>query len=222
MCGITGIFSLSGKPVENAAVRIQAMTNMLVHRGPDYQGVYVSSDGLAALGNTRLAIVDPNCREPQPMISGDGGAVLTFNGEIYNHQNLRRELSEKHVPLRSNMDTEVVLEGIRNFSPSYIVRLDGMWAFAYYDEGERKLLLSRDLMGERHIYYRATNDELVFASEPTPIIADASEYLDFDRDCVLTAIRFNVPPPGRSLIKGIQRMLPGHDLIARTGAVMEE
>mgnify|MGYP002630776445 CR=1 FL=1 len=222
MCGIAGIFSLSGRPIARAETRIRRMTDMLIHRGPDSQGIYVADSGLVALGNTRLAIVDPNCREPQPMISGDGGAVLSFNGEIYNHPEMRRHLGEKSVALRTHIDTEIVLEGIRRFGPGFLNKLDGMWAIAYHDIAEGSLMLSRDLMGERHIFYRVTGDELVFASEPGPIVADSPEALSIDYDAALSAIRFGGPPPGRSLVNGIRRMLPGHDLFARPGKGIEE
>lgn len=221
MCGIAGIVSLTNTPIHDARRRIQRMTSMLFHRGPDYQGTYVSPDGFAALGNTRLAIVDPNCREAQPMVSGDGSAYITFNGEIYNYPAVRELLSQRNVPLRTHIDTESVLEGIRHFGRDFIHSLDGMWAFAYYDLKQRMLMLSRDLMGERHVYYRITKDEFIFASEPTPIVADSEEQLSLDPDIALSAIRFGAPPPGQSLITGIRRMLPGHDLIVEGGAIRE-
>lgn len=222
MCGIAGIFSLSGKPIPRARQRIARMTDMLTHRGPDFQGVYVADDGLAALGNTRLAIVDPACRERQPMISADGGGVLSFNGEIYNHLAMRRQLEQQSVALRTHIDTEIVLEGVRRFGLSFLEKFDGMWAFAYYDIAQRTLMLSRDLMGERHIFYKVSDDELVFASEPTPIVADCEDPLSIDYDAALTALRFGAPPPGRTLVKGIERVLPGRDLIAGPGRGVEQ
>jgi asparagine synthase (glutamine-hydrolysing) len=217
MCGIAGVFSLTGEPVRNVRNRTQQMIKMLDHRGPDDQGVYVSDDGLVGLGNNRLAITDPNCKEPLPMVSSDGRAALTFNGEIYNHRDLRENLLNKSTTFKTHIDTEIVLEGIRNRGLGFQDELDGIWAFAYYDSIKKSIVLSRDLMGERHLFYRLTDTELIFASEPAPIIADSSKPLSFDYSDALTAIRFCAPAPGRSLIGDIQRLLPGHQLIASPG-----
>lgn len=217
MCGIAGILSLNGKPIANADERIWRMTRQLEHRGPDYQGVYLSPDGMLALGNTRLAIVDPHNPTPQPMTTTDGAAVLSFNGEIYNYLDLRRDLEGRGVAFRTRMDTEVLLEGLRLDGEAFLERLDGMWAFADYDVNRRRLLLGRDLMGERHVFYRVADGELTFASEPTPLVRDAAGPLRLDFGAIVTALRFHAPPPGRSLVEGIHRLLPGHVMTVEVG-----
>ncbi len=222
MCGIAGIFSLSKRPIERAEERVGRMTELLRHRGPDSQGVYVSPDRVIALGNTRLAIVDPGCAVTQPIESLDGGAVLSFNGEIYNHSDLRAHLADKGIRFRTRMDTEVLLEGLRLEGTSFLDRVDGMWAFGYYDCRARRLFLSRDLLGERHVFYRIEGDELIFASEVKPILADAGRPFDTDFAALVTALRYHSAPPGKTLVAGVRRILPGHLLIADTRAGVEE
>lgn len=222
MCGIAGIFSLSGKPIANAEGRVRKMLSLLKHRGPDSQGIYLSSDGLCALGNTRLAIVDPHSSLVQPLPTMDGKWVLNFNGEIYNYLELRGWLQEKGVRFRSKTDTEVLLEGLRLEGEGFLGRLDGMWAFAYYDVVQQRLLLSRDLLGERHLFYREEGEELIFASEIKPLLADGTSSWEIDFESFLTAFRYFAPAPGRTMVKGICRMRPGHHIVAEAGKKIGE
>ena len=217
MCGIAGIFSLSGKPIQNAEERIQRMTMMLKHRGPDNQDIYVSNDRIVALGNTRLAIVDPACELKQPLTTSDNQLVLSFNGEIYNYVDLRKELEQKGIGFRSRMDTEVLLEGLRLEGEAFLQQLDGMWAFAYYNTEQRRLLISRDLMGERHLFYRKTKDFLIFASEVAPILADSNDSFNLDFESFIVSLQYFAAPPGRSMVEGVSRLLPGHNLTAKIG-----
>jgi len=222
MCGLAGIFSLSGKPIENAASRILAMTNRLKHRGPDAQGTLVSDDGLLALGNTRLAITDPSAPIQLPLYSQDGSSAISFNGEIYNYEEIREQMKGKDLSFRHRTDTEVLVEGLRMYGDSFLSQLDGMWAFAFYDFKRSRLLLSRDLMGERHLFYRILDGELIFASEPLPILADRGKPETVDIAGFVTALRYNAAPPGRTLVDGIKRLLPGHNLIASAGQNCQE
>ena len=217
MCGIAGIFSISGKPIQNAEERIKRMTMMLKHRGPDNQGIYVSNDRIVALSNTRLAIVDPACELKQPLTTSDNKLVLSFNGEIYNYTDLRMELEQRDIKFRSRMDTEVLLEGLRLEGEAFLKKLNGMWAFALYDLDNRRLLLSRDILGERHIFYHVQNDELIFASEVKPLLYDSSSYFDIDFESFVTSLHYFSAPPGRSMIKGVYRMLPGCNMKVEVG-----
>ena len=217
MCGIAGIFSISGKPIQNAEERIQRMTMILKHRGPDNQGIYVSNDRIVALGNTRLAIVDPACELKQPLTTSDNQLVLSFNGEIYNYVDLRKELEQKGIGFRSRMDTEVLLEGLRLEGEDFLKKLKGMWTFAFYDLDNRKLILSRDILGERHIFYHVQNEELVFASEVKPLLTDSNSIFEIDFESFITSLQYFSAPPGRSMIKGIYRMFPGHNMKVEVG-----
>lgn len=221
MCGIGGIVSLSGKPVADAERRIGRMMSLLRHRGPDRQGIYLSPDGLAAFTNTRLAIVDVGTDFDVPMVSIDGGSVLTFNGEIYNFEDERNRLLGRGVRFRTRSDTEVLLEGLRLEGEDFLDRLDGFWGFGYYDVKAGRLILSRDLLGERHVFYCADSDELIFASEMNPVLAVYQGPLDIDVGGMVSAFRFRAAPPGRTLVNGVGRLLPGYNLIAsaRTGEV---
>lgn len=212
MCGIVGILSLSGKPIPDAKERVGRMNRMLQHRGPDGDGVYLSPDRSLALGNTRLAIVDPATPVAQPMATRDGSFVLSFNGEIYNHSELRDQLRNKGIVFRTHTDTEVLLEGLRLEGEPFLEKLEGMWAFAFYDASRRQLLLSRDLMGERHLFFRQDKEELVFASEVKPLLADSKNIFEIDFDSFLTSLQYFAAPPGRSMVKGVQRLLAGHNM----------
>lgn len=222
MCGLVGIFAFGGKPVANAEMRIRRMTEMLRHRGPDAEGIWVSPDGLCALGNTRLAITDPEAPIELPARSRDGSAVLTFNGEIYDYQEQRAALEARGIAFRYRTDTEVLLEGLRLDGEKFLDRLDGMWAFGYYDIDQRKLLLGRDIMGERHVFYWIRDGELIFASEPLPILADGEATTEIDFDAVVCALLYHAPPPGRTLVRGLKRMRPGHLLRAASGEAPSE
>jgi len=212
MCGIAGIVSLNGRPVSDGRHRVGRMIALLRHRGPDGEGVFASADGLAVIGNTLLSIVDPHRDFSVPMTTADGEAVLSFNGEIYDHEDQRTRLAGKGLRFRTRTDTEVLLQGYRLEGDAFLQRLDGFWGFAYYDSPSRHLILSRDLLGERHVFYHVTTDEIIFASEVNPILAVATSTLDLDFEAVVGAFRFRTPPPGRTIVAGVSRLLAGHNL----------
>jgi asparagine synthase (glutamine-hydrolysing) len=212
MCGIAGIISLSGRPIPDAHKRVAEMNRLLHHRGPDGQGVFVSSDRLVALGNTRLAITDPGTPLDLPLRSADDNCVLTFNGEIYDYLEHRKHFESKGARLRTTTDTEVLLCGLQASGEDFLRDIDGMWAFAYYDARINQVILSRDLLGERHVFYRVVDGEFIFASEPLPILADRGKPEQIDWEGLVTSLRYYSAPPGRTLVKGLKRMLPGHNL----------
>ncbi|OGQ47999.1 MAG: asparagine synthase (glutamine-hydrolyzing) [Deltaproteobacteria bacterium RIFCSPLOWO2_02_FULL_46_8] len=197
---------------------------MLIHRGPDSHDTYLSPDGICALGYTRLAIVDPTNRIAQPLKTPNGEAVISFNGEIYNYLEVRERLIRKGVSFRTRMDTEVLLEGLYREGEQFLQDLDGMWAFAYYDVPKKTLLLSRDLMGERHIFYHIDREtgEFIFASEVAPILAIGKKPFSLDQEAVVTALRFSAAPPGRTLLKEIQRIHAGHSIRLQVDSPINE
>ena len=210
MCGIAGIVSLTNKSIPNIDNRIKFMVGDLDHRGPDSKGFFVNSSKSLAIGSTRLAIVDPGSDIPSPLISNDKNHILAFNGEIYNHHQLRSSLKSKNVIFKTNSDTEVLLQGLIKKNLSYLNEVDGMWSFAFYDQSKDKLILSRDVMGERHLFYTICRDEFIFASEVDPIIKTMKEKADIDFHSMITSVRYNSAYPGKTLIKQIKRLLPGH------------
>lgn len=209
MCGIFGIVSLTGAPLLNAEARVGSAIAAMRHRGPDSQGVFVSRDGCVALGHARLAIVDPSSQLPQPLVTPDGNGVLSFNGEVYNHRELRQRLTQNGAGFRSSMDTEVLLNGLCSEGIGFLDRVDGMWSFAFYDQRTRRLTLSRDVMGERHLFFVKGSTELVFSSEVRPILMDGAESGGLDFDCILSSLQFNSAPVGKTLLRNVRRLRPG-------------
>src|SRR5438876_11475627 len=161
MCGITGIFNLDDKPV--SATILKRMTDSIAHRGPDGDGQYV--EGAVGLGHRRLAIIDLSEAGHQPMMSACGRYVITYNGEIYNFQELRTELEAKGYRFHSRTDTEVVLNAFVEWGEKCLDRFNGMFAFAIWDKRERKLLLARDRYGIKPIYYARCGNSFLFGSE---------------------------------------------------------
>ena len=186
MCGIAGIFHRDGRPA--SGVLMKAMTDLIAHRGPDGEGQYV--DGPLGLGHRRLSIIDLTDAARQPMASCDGRFVMSYNGEIYNFQELKTELSARGHLFRSRGDSEVLLAAFREWGLSALNRLNGMFAFGIWDRQERKLTIARDRFGVKPLYYVLINDMFLFASEikafrglpefyPRMNIGGLAEYLTF-------------------------------------------
>src|SRR5262245_51935384 len=168
MCGIIGV--VSRRPVERDL--IVQMRDSLRHRGPDDRGVWQSDDGRVTLGHRRLAIVDLSQRGHQPMSDRSGKLWITFNGEIYNYRELRRQLEARGYLFRTATDTEVILEAYREWGRDCLTRLNGMFAFGLYDSTKRVLLMARDRVGEKPLFYSHTAGKLALASELKALMAD--------------------------------------------------
>src|SRR5690242_17138663 len=149
MCGIAGV--VASVPVEPGIV--VRMRDALAHRGPDHAGLWRSTDGRVCLGHRRLAIIDLDERSNQPMVSHDGRFVITFNGEIYNYQGLRRLLERDGARFLTDSDTEVLVEAYRRWGADALDRLSGMFAFAIWDQDTQRLFCARDRAGEKPFYY---------------------------------------------------------------------
>ena len=180
MCGIAGVVSSS--PV--AAATGEKMRDLLAHRGPDHAGLWSSAGGRVRLANRRLAIIDLSPEANQPFVSGDGRYAITFNGEIYNFREVRRELEKEGVQFRTSSDTEVVVEAWRRFGVEALDRLSGMFAFAIWDERDRRLFCARDRAGEKPLYYAEFSGAFLFASELKAIVS----YPAFPRRLDMTAV----------------------------------
>lgn len=161
MCGIAGIFNLTGEPASPVVLR--GMVDALAHRGPDGNGVWTHDN--VGLGHARLAVLDTSSRGAQPMASKDGEWSITFNGCIYNFRELREELRDLGHRFESETDTEVIAEGLAAWGPDVVKRFNGMFAIAAYNRRERQLFLIRDRFGVKPLYYWFTSRALVFASE---------------------------------------------------------
>lgn len=180
MCGIAGAAYLNHDRASRAVM--QRMTRKLAHRGPDGEGIYV--DGPVGLGHRRLAIIDLSPAGAQPMGNEDGTIVLTYNGEIYDFQTLRRELQSRGHHFRSATDSEIILHAYEEWGEACVERFNGIFAFALWDRPRRRLLLARDRHGVKPLYWYARNGVLVFASEIKAIL----EHPDVPRQVCLPAL----------------------------------
>ena len=209
MCGIAGFWS----PSLSASVRreaIRAMTHRLAHRGPDADGHWVPADTPIALGHRRLAILDLSATGAQPMWSANGRYVLTYNGEIYNFRELRDRLHAAGAVFRGTSDTEVLLAGFEAWGITETLRqATGMFALAVWDVREQELVLSRDRVGEKPLYFGVCEDSLVFASELKAIRQHPHFRGEIDRSAVALLMRYGYVPAPYSIYRGIGKVTPG-------------
>jgi len=215
MCGIAGIVHVDRhRTVDPEALR--AMSDALAHRGPDDAGEHISAG--AALASRRLAIVDTSSLGRMPMLSDDGQVALVFNGEIYNHIELRTALRERGWRFRSGADSEVLLKLYLQDGIQAVQHLIGMFAFAIWDAGKRSLVLGRDRLGVKPLLYRESADGIRFASEMRGLLAEPGFEPEVDPEAVhhLIALRF-VPRPRTPFI-GVRQLPPAHLLIHEGGA----
>ncbi len=211
MCGIAGFWRYSvGQSndwLENTASQ---MANTLVHRGPDDSGTWVDSEVGLALGHRRLSIIDTSDAGHQPMVSADGRYVITYNGEIYNFQEIRRHLEKLGHRFRGHSDTEVMLASFIEWGVgSSLEKFNGMFAFALWDRQERKLCLARDRIGEKPIYYGTQNGTFFFASELKAIKVHPEFRPKIDRDALASFIRYSYVPSPHSIYQNIKKLQPG-------------
>ncbi len=209
MCGIVGVYSDERKCWRNpVASAVQA----LWHRGPDAQAIWSSSCGQVIFGHTRLKILDLSESAAQPMISHETGCVLTYNGEIYNFNELRKRLNDYGIVLRSNGDTEVLLRWLERYGPDGIKDLQGMFAFAFWDPRIRRLLLARDPLGIKPLYFSRLDRGMVFASEVRAILAGGFVPADISQVGVIEYLTFGSAQGPRTLIEAIDEFPAGHSL----------
>ncbi|MGA3362634.1 MAG: asparagine synthase (glutamine-hydrolyzing) [Solirubrobacteraceae bacterium] len=205
MCGVTGIFNLNGDPV--AAVTLRAMTESLVHRGPDAEGWFC--DGPIGLGHRRLAVIDRSPAGHQPMGTPDGRYVLSYNGEVYNFQELRLELETLGARFHSRSDTEVVLYALAYWGEDALRRFNGMFALALWDRDERTLLLARDRYGIKPMYYIQLGDAFLFGSEIKALLAHPAYRIELDREALLEYFTFQNFFTSKTLFRGVSLLPPG-------------
>ncbi len=214
MCGIAGIIDLEGdRDIDRDALK--RMADALAHRGPDGEGFFY--DKGVGLAHRRLAVIDVD-GGAQPFVDSSGG-VLSFNGEIYNFQDLAKDLERDGVRLKTRSDTEVLAEGLSREGPDFIQRLRGMFAFAYWDRAERTLLLARDRLGEKPLYYGQSEDGFfVFASELGAVAASGLFNLEFNVQAVADYFFYGYVPDPKSIYHDIRKLSPAHVMTANRGA----
>jgi asparagine synthase (glutamine-hydrolysing) len=203
VCGITGILHSSGEPVAPAA--LERMTAVLAHRGPNGQGTFIEPG--IGLGHRRLSIIDLSTAAGQPMATADGRFVVTYNGEIYNFLELRRELEAEGYHFQSRSDTEVLLYAWSEWGLSALTRFNGMFAFAIWDKKRRELTLARDRYGIKPLYYARKDKTLLFGSEIKALLAHPLMTAEADKEGLLEYMTFQNFFTERTLFKGV-KLLP--------------
>jgi asparagine synthase (glutamine-hydrolysing) len=219
MCGIAGMVDWRAA-TPSAALRSisEAMIETVRHRGPDAGDVWVEAEGGVALGQRRLAIIDLSPGGAQPMHSADRRYVITFNGEIYNYRDIRRELEAAGRSMRSDSDTEVLLEACALWGvEASIERAIGMFAFALWDRKTRSLVLVRDRIGIKPLYYAATPQRVLFASQLKAFRAHPEWKPTIDEDAVVGYLRHAYVAQPRTIYREAQKLAPGHVLTLREG-----
>ena len=216
MCGITGFTHRDGG---FDVARIRAATDSLTHRGPDQQGTYESES--VSLGAVRLKVIDLHGGD-QPMVSDDGKTVVVFNGEIYNHRELRTELESRGEKFKSCSDTEVVLRAFLRWDKDCFARLRGMFAIAVWSQESRRLVLARDRLGIKPLYFNVRGGEIYFGSELKSIFV----HPEFERELDFAGLQYylamNYVPCPHTLVRGIEKLPPGHLLEWQDGDVEME
>lgn len=205
MCGICGIFNLNGEPV--SPVNLRKMTDAIAHRGPDGEGFYI--DSFIGLGHRRLAIIDLSSAGHQPMLTQDGQYALTYNGEVYNFQELRLTLESLGHQFRSRTDSEVVLHAYAEWGPECVKRFNGMFAFAIWDKKRQELFLARDRYGIKPLYYAFAGNCFLFASEQKAILTHPYMKQEIDLEALLEYFTFQNIFTDKTLLKGIKLFPPG-------------
>jgi asparagine synthase (glutamine-hydrolysing) len=212
MCGITGIWPISS----SSDLDLSLMLGALMHRGPDAKGFWFDKNTQIGLAHSRLSILDLSPAGHQPMISPCGCFVLVFNGEIYNHLDLRQALEKDGGAFnwKGKSDSETLLAGLRHWGvETCLKKLNGMFAFALWDRTKQKLYLARDRMGEKPLYYGHSASTFVFASELKAITAHSKWHGKINREALAMFMRYSHVPSPFSIYNGIKKIPPAHYVV---------
>ena len=209
MCGITGYWARRGDP--NAWLAdLAASVESLKQRGPDDNGVWVRNGGRVALGHTRLSILDLSPLGHQPMRSPDGALTMVFNGEVYNFSLVRAELEALGHRFRSSGDSEVILAALQEWGVKAVDKFIGMFAIAVWNEREHRMLLLRDRMGVKPLYYAFDGSHFWFGSELKALRAFSDWKPEIDRDALGEYLQYGYISAPRSIYRNVRKLLPGH------------
>src|SRR5437867_10654986 len=215
MCGISGFMYFDGAPVHEGTIR--AMSDAQQHRGPDQSGVYVGSG--VALGHRRLSIIDLSSGK-QPLANENDSVWIRFKEEIYNYMDLRGKLEGSHQFL-TRSDTETIVHLYESYPATFVSQLRGMFAFALWDANNRTMILARDRVGKKPLYYYLDREKLVFASEIKAILQHPALKLDIDDYAVSDYLSLGYIPAPKSIYRSIHKVRPGHYLRVESGKVQE-
>src|SRR5208283_1120587 len=208
MCGIAGIFEF-GRDARASAAALREMCGAITHRGPDDEGFY--TDAALGIGMRRLSIVDV-AGGHQPISNEDGSLWIVFNGEIYNHLELRKQLLARGHRYRTHSDTETVIHLFEEYCADSVEHLRGMFAFAIWNRNTRTLFIARDRLGIKPLYYNLTPERLLFGSEIKALLAHGGARPEFNRASLPEYLAFGYLSAEESFYKGILKLLPGHTM----------
>src|SRR3954470_10685206 len=213
MCGIAGWVSVDPLGPEVRA-RVLAMRDVITHRGPDEAGLHI--DEHAALAHRRLSIVDLSTGQ-QPLSNEDGTIRVIFNGEIYNHAEVRRDLESHGHQYRTKSDTETIVHAYEQWGDDCVSRFRGMFAFALWDAPQRRLLLVRDRLGIKPLYWAQVGDTLLFGSEIKALLASGLVHAAANTAALPELLGTRYLSGTRTLFRGVHKLLPGHQLVFQNG-----
>jgi asparagine synthase (glutamine-hydrolysing) len=218
MCGICGIWNYKTHEPVNRDL-LAAMTGALVHRGPDAEGFHFDDAHGLGFGFRRLAIIDLSPAGNQPMPNEDGSVWVIFNGEIYNFADLRPTLESRGHHFRSRTDTEVIVHAYEERGVECIRELNGMFAIALWDQRAQRLVLARDRLGKKPLYYYDDGARLIFASELKAILRDPSVPREIDFDALGNYLTYGYVPSPRAIFKRFNKLAPAHFLVVERGCI---
>ena len=224
MCGIAGFISNSGHlNYQSSKKLIEKMANTLVHRGPDNVGVWCDEISGAYFGHRRLSILDLSIAGKQPMESSCGRYIITYNGEIYNFQDIKKKLeTEFNISFKTHTDTEVILEACANWGVNNAIKeMIGMFAFSYWDRHENKLTLVRDRIGIKPLYWQYTSGRIAFASELKALRVMTDWKPEIDRQALASYMRHAYIPAPATIYKDVYKLQPGNMLTWKAGRLPE-
>lgn len=218
MCGIAGILEFDPRSRPDEAV-LRRMTQLIAHRGPDDAGHFV--DGNVALGHRRLSVIDLSPAAHQPMGNGDGSVWITYNGECYNYAALASRLRAQGHSFRSTSDTEVILRLYEEMGDAFLGEVDGMFALAIWDRRKKQLLLARDRLGIKPLFYYSDERHFTFASELKALLADPATPSGLNLAALGDYLHLLSIPDPHSILTGVRKLLPGHCLRVTAGGLDE-
>jgi asparagine synthase (glutamine-hydrolysing) len=212
MCGIAGIIKTQNSKYTISKELLKAMSDVIEHRGPDSDGQWISKTGNAGFAFRRLAIIDLSPRGNQPMTLSDGRYTIVFNGEIYNHLELRKELEKKGYVYKSNTDTETILYGYKEWDSNLLKKMLGMWAFAIWDEEKQELFASRDRIGIKPFYFLQNQGNFIFGSEIKSILKYDNYHPEINFDELPIYLTLGASSKDNTLFQSINKLPAAHFL----------
>jgi asparagine synthase (glutamine-hydrolysing) len=220
MCGLAGFVSLKGSEVRESQHFLSVLGGLISHRGPDGYGTWVNPTQIAGLAHRRLAIIDLSEQASQPM-TGHGNVTVSYNGEIYNYKELRKDAEEQGLLFFSNSDTETILSTYSQFGTEAPKHLRGMFAFALWDENRERLILARDRFGIKPLYYAIVEDLFVFASEAKALLPFLPA-ITTNSDALAEYLTFQYSISDKTLFEGIHQVMPGQTIEIENGVLTIE